>query len=141
MEILRWQIGDATVFRIAELDATAALQGLVPKFDLADLSRDAWLIPNFVDENRRLRGLVQGFLIIIADQKIVVDPGVTGRSVSRYRDGTSCRPISSIVWRQLAERLAESTMSSIPTYISTTSAGTHSWSTGHGSPHFPLLAM
>jgi len=25
MEILRWQIGDATVFRIAELDATAAL--------------------------------------------------------------------------------------------------------------------
>ena len=76
MEILRWQIGDATVFRIAELDATAALQGLVPKFDLADLSRDAWLIPNFVDENRRLRGFVQAFLIIIADQKIVVDPGV-----------------------------------------------------------------
>jgi len=76
MEILRWQIGDATVFRIAELDATAALQSLVPKFDLADLSRDAWLIPNFVDENRRLRGLVQAFLIIIADQKIVVDPGV-----------------------------------------------------------------
>jgi hypothetical protein len=29
MELLRWQVGDATIIRIAEVDATAALQGLV----------------------------------------------------------------------------------------------------------------
>jgi glyoxylase-like metal-dependent hydrolase (beta-lactamase superfamily II) len=76
METLRWQVGDATVLRIRELDATAALQGLIPEFDLADISRAAWLRPNFVNESGLLRGLVQGFLIIIASHKIIVDPGV-----------------------------------------------------------------
>jgi glyoxylase-like metal-dependent hydrolase (beta-lactamase superfamily II) len=76
VDILRWQIGDATVFRLGELDATAALQGLIPKFDLAGISRDAWLTPDFVDEKGRLRGLVQAFLIVLGDQKIIVDSGV-----------------------------------------------------------------
>jgi glyoxylase-like metal-dependent hydrolase (beta-lactamase superfamily II) len=76
VDILRWQIGDATVFRLGELDATAALQGLIPKFDLAGISRDAWLTPHFVDEKGRLRGLVQAFLIVLGDQKIIVDSGV-----------------------------------------------------------------
>ena len=76
MGILRWQIGDATVFRLGELDATAALQGLIPKFDLAGISRDTWLTPDFVDEKGRLRGLVQAFLIVLGDQKIIVDSGV-----------------------------------------------------------------
>jgi hypothetical protein len=30
MDILRWRVGEATVLRIAELDATAALQGIIP---------------------------------------------------------------------------------------------------------------
>jgi len=76
MESLRWQVGEATVFRIRELDATDALQGLIPEFDLAGISRAAWLRPNFVNESGRLRGLVQAFLIIIAGHKIIVDPGV-----------------------------------------------------------------
>jgi len=76
VDILRWQIGDATVFRLGELDATAALQGLIPQFDLAGISCDAWLTPDFVDEKGRLRGLVQAFLIVLGDQKIIVDSGV-----------------------------------------------------------------
>jgi hypothetical protein len=76
METLRWQIGDATVFRIGELDAAATLEGLISEFDLADISHDAWLTPNFVDEQGRLRALVQAFLTVIADQKIIIDPGV-----------------------------------------------------------------
>lgn len=50
MEILRWHVGDATIVRIREVDATAALQGLIPKFDPAAVSRTAWLAPEFVDE-------------------------------------------------------------------------------------------
>ena len=55
METLRWQVGDATVFGIGELDATAALQGLIPEFDLADTSGMPWLTPDFVDGTGRLR--------------------------------------------------------------------------------------
>ena len=76
METLRWQVGDATVIRILELDAAAALQGLIPRFDLADIARAQWLTPDFVDEAGRLRGLVQAFLIMIAGQVIIIDPGV-----------------------------------------------------------------
>jgi hypothetical protein len=65
MELRRWQVGDATVFRIADVDATAALQGLIPKFNPAAVSRVAWLTPDFVDEMGRLRGMVQAFLIMI----------------------------------------------------------------------------
>jgi glyoxylase-like metal-dependent hydrolase (beta-lactamase superfamily II) len=76
VEILRWHVGDATILRVWEVDATAALQGLIPKFDPAAVRRAAWLTPNFVDERGRLKGLVQAFLIMIADQTIIVDPGV-----------------------------------------------------------------
>ena len=76
MKLLRWQVGDATVCRIPELDATAALQGLIPKFDLASVSRAGWLMPDFVDQAGRLHGWVQVFLIFINGQMIIVDPGV-----------------------------------------------------------------
>jgi glyoxylase-like metal-dependent hydrolase (beta-lactamase superfamily II) len=79
MELLRWKVGDATVFRIADVDATAALQGLIPKFNLAAVSRAAWLAPDFVDQTGRLRGMVQAFLIMIDGQAIIVDPGVGNR--------------------------------------------------------------
>jgi hypothetical protein len=55
MDTLRGRVGDATVLHIAELDATAALQGLIPKFDLADVTRAEWLTPDFVDEDGQLR--------------------------------------------------------------------------------------
>jgi glyoxylase-like metal-dependent hydrolase (beta-lactamase superfamily II) len=76
VEVLRWRVGDATVLRIPELDATAALEGLIPEFDLANNSGDAWLRPDFVDDAGRLRGLVQAFVVLIDGHKIIVDPGV-----------------------------------------------------------------
>jgi hypothetical protein len=76
VKILRWQIGDATILRIGEVDATVALQGLIPILNSADISRAPWLRPDFVDEMGRLRGLVQAFLIMVGSQTIVVDPGV-----------------------------------------------------------------
>jgi len=76
VDLLRWRVGDATVIRIPELDATAALEGLIPKLDLAAISSDAWLRPHFVDEAGRPRGLVQAFLILIDGYTIMVDTGV-----------------------------------------------------------------
>jgi glyoxylase-like metal-dependent hydrolase (beta-lactamase superfamily II) len=76
MQVLRWSVGDATVLRIGELDATPALQGLIAELNPAELSGAAWLTPHFVDRAGRLRGLVQAFVIVIAGKVIVVDPGV-----------------------------------------------------------------
>ena len=76
MEILRWDVGDAAVIRVGELDATSALQGLIPDLDRADLSRASWLTPRYIDETGRLKGSVQAFVILIAGKVIIVDPGV-----------------------------------------------------------------
>jgi len=76
VDTLRWRVGDATVIRVPELDATAALEGLIPRLDFAAISEDAWLRPDFVDDAGRPRGLVQAFVILIAGYTIMVDPGV-----------------------------------------------------------------
>ena len=71
MDTLRWRVGDATVIRVPELDATAALEGLIPRLDLAAISEDAWLRPDFVDDAGHPRGLVQAFVILIAGYTIM----------------------------------------------------------------------
>ncbi|HEY7049704.1 MAG TPA: MBL fold metallo-hydrolase [Jatrophihabitantaceae bacterium] len=76
MDLLRWAVGDASVYRIGEVDASSALDGLIREFDPAALARAAWLTPHFVDDVGRLRGLVQAFLVVTADKTILVDPGV-----------------------------------------------------------------
>lgn len=83
------------MIRIPELDATAALEGLIPKLDLAGISGDAWLRPDFVDEAGRPRGLVQAFVILVAGYTIMVDPGVgNGRGGLQSRVGTTCTQTS-----------------------------------------------
>ena len=76
MEILRWDVGDAAVIRVGELDATSALQGLIPDLDRADVSRASWLTPRYIDGTGRLKGSVQTFVVLIAGKVIIVDPGV-----------------------------------------------------------------
>jgi glyoxylase-like metal-dependent hydrolase (beta-lactamase superfamily II) len=76
MEILRWDVGDAAVIRVGELDATSALEGLIPDLDRADVSRASWLTPRYIDETGRLKGSVQAFVVLIAGKVIIVDPGV-----------------------------------------------------------------
>jgi glyoxylase-like metal-dependent hydrolase (beta-lactamase superfamily II) len=78
IDILRWQVGAATIVRIAETDASAAVDGLYGELDRERLLRDAgwWLTPRFMDSRGHLRGLVQGFLVRTDGVMIVVDPGV-----------------------------------------------------------------
>jgi glyoxylase-like metal-dependent hydrolase (beta-lactamase superfamily II) len=76
MQLLRWQVGNATIVRIGELDATPALDGLLPNLDPAALARADWLAPSFATADGRLRGSIQAFLVAIGDLWILVDPGV-----------------------------------------------------------------
>jgi hypothetical protein len=111
MEILRWDIGDATVVRVGELDATAALQGLIPDLDPAEVSRTSWLAPHFIDEVGRLKGLVQAFVVLIAGKVIIVDPASGTRSIEpRSRAGTTCIRTSLTDSRARACSRATSTM-------------------------------
>jgi glyoxylase-like metal-dependent hydrolase (beta-lactamase superfamily II) len=79
---LRWQVGDASIVRIAETDASAALVGLIDGLDPAAVAAAGWLRPHFVEPSGRLKGVVQAFVIRIGTTTIVVDPGV-GNGKSR----------------------------------------------------------
>ncbi len=76
MRTLRWRVGDATVVRIGEVDATPALDGLLPDLDPAALEELAWLRPDFVDPAGRLQGAVQAFLVLVGGHRVLVDPGL-----------------------------------------------------------------
>jgi glyoxylase-like metal-dependent hydrolase (beta-lactamase superfamily II) len=76
MDILRWQVGAATVLRIPEIDATNALDGLIVDLDPVALSDATWLRPHFVDDAGRLKGLVQAFVVLLGGVTVIVDPGV-----------------------------------------------------------------
>jgi glyoxylase-like metal-dependent hydrolase (beta-lactamase superfamily II) len=76
VDTFRWSVGDAVVFRIGEVDATPALQGLIRGFDPAAVARAGWLTPQFVDGSGRPKGLVQVFVVRLGRTVIVLDPGV-----------------------------------------------------------------
>lgn len=64
------------MLRVGEVDATPALDGLLPDLDPAEVDRLAWLRPDFVEPSGRLRGAVQAFLLLHNGLRILVDPGV-----------------------------------------------------------------
>src|SRR5689334_1521568 len=76
MRTLRWHVGAATVIRIGEVDATPALDGLLPDYDPAEVADARWLWPDFVPPDGRLRGTVQVFLVLLGSSRILVDPGI-----------------------------------------------------------------
>ncbi len=76
MRALRWRVGEATIIRIAETDASSALVGLIDGFDPDAVSAASWLSPDFVDRSGRLKGVVQAFVVLLGDTTILIDPGV-----------------------------------------------------------------
>lgn len=76
MSRLTWRVGDATILRILEVDASDAMVGLVDGLDAAAVAEAAWLRPGFVTDEGRLRAAVQVFVVVLPSATIVVDPGV-----------------------------------------------------------------
>ncbi len=76
MSTLEWRVGDATILRILEVDASDVMVGLVDGLDAAAVAEAAWLHPSFVSHGGRLRAAVQVFVVVLPTATIVIDPGV-----------------------------------------------------------------
>lgn len=68
---MQWQVGEATITAVVEQDLT--MDGLISKAKPETLAEIAWLHPHFVDEEGRLLGLVQCFVIELDGNLVVVD--------------------------------------------------------------------
>lgn len=74
-------IGAARITNIIEQDLTGIYQ-LLPDANRDAVQEIAWLTPHFADADGNLSGLIQAFVIEIADKTLVIDPCVgNGKTV------------------------------------------------------------
>jgi len=69
----KWRIGDVTVTKIVELEATGGTRFILP-----DATREAaqpirWMIPHFMDEEGRLKMSIHALVIEASGRRILVD--------------------------------------------------------------------
>ena len=69
----KWRIGDVTITKIIELEATGGSRFLLPQATPDAIAPIGWLRPHFADENGRLRMSIHTFLVETPDRRIVVD--------------------------------------------------------------------
>lgn len=74
MTPLRWQIGEVSITRIAEICVPFPREGLCPNSDQATFDRhSAWLRPHFVDDDGNLLLSIHSLLIRSEGKNILVD--------------------------------------------------------------------
>jgi glyoxylase-like metal-dependent hydrolase (beta-lactamase superfamily II) len=69
----KWRIGEVTVTRVVEIEATGGMTFILPQAKRDILKDIPWLYPNFADENGRMRGSIHALIIETPDRRIVVD--------------------------------------------------------------------
>ena len=69
----KWKIGEVTVTRVVEIEATGGMSPILPDAKREILKEIPWLYPHFVDESGRMRGTIQALIIETPDRTIVVD--------------------------------------------------------------------
>ncbi len=68
-----WRVGDVTITKLVELEATGGSKFLLPQATPEAILPITWLRPHFADENGRLRMSIHAFLVETPDRRIVVD--------------------------------------------------------------------
>jgi len=71
--MLRWRIGDVTITRVLELEATGGSRFILPQATPELVREIGWLRPHFADENGRLKMSVHALALETPSRKIIVD--------------------------------------------------------------------
>jgi glyoxylase-like metal-dependent hydrolase (beta-lactamase superfamily II) len=69
----RWRIGDVTVTKVVELEATGGTRFILPAATREVVRPIRWLQPDFADADGRLRMSVHALVVETRDRRIVVD--------------------------------------------------------------------
>jgi glyoxylase-like metal-dependent hydrolase (beta-lactamase superfamily II) len=69
-----WAIGDFRVTVIMELDTMVIPPAIMLRTDAEEIKKHAWLVPDFADEEGRLKVHIQAFVIEAHGHRILVDP-------------------------------------------------------------------
>ena len=69
----KWRIGDVTVTRVVEIEATGGMSRVIPDAKRERLKKIPWMYPHFADENGRMRGAIHALIVEAPDRTIMVD--------------------------------------------------------------------
>ncbi|MFP6774210.1 MAG: MBL fold metallo-hydrolase [Alphaproteobacteria bacterium] len=69
----KWRIGEITVTRVVEIEATGGMSQIIPDATRDRVKEIPWMYPHFADENGRMRGSIHALIIETPDRTIVVD--------------------------------------------------------------------
>ena len=69
----KWRIGDVTVTRVVEIEATGGMSRVIPDAKRERLKEIPWMYPHFADENGRMRGAIHALIVEAPDRTIMVD--------------------------------------------------------------------
>jgi len=69
----KWRIGDVTVTRVVEIEATGGMSRVIPDAKRERLKEIQWMYPHFADENGRMRGAIHALIVEAPDRTIMVD--------------------------------------------------------------------
>lgn len=68
-----WRVGDVTITKVVELEATGGSKFLLPQATPEAILPLTWLQPHFADENGRLKMSIHAFVVQTPTRRIVVD--------------------------------------------------------------------
>lgn len=87
---MKWKIGDVTVTKVVELEATGGTRFLLPQATKEEILPIAWLRPHFADDDGRLRMSIHTLVVETPTRKIVVDTCLgndkQGRRIPHWND-------------------------------------------------------
>ena len=69
----KWRIGDVTVTRVVEIEATGGMSRVIPDAKRERLKEIPCMYPHFADENGRMRGAIHALIVEAPDRTIMVD--------------------------------------------------------------------
>jgi glyoxylase-like metal-dependent hydrolase (beta-lactamase superfamily II) len=70
---MKWQIGDVTVTKLVELEATGGTRFILPDATPEAIRDIAWLQPHFADERGKLRMSIHALVVETPTRRIIVD--------------------------------------------------------------------
>src|SRR6185369_13680879 len=71
--MLRWRVGDVTITRVVEVEATGGSRFILPDATPHAVQPHRWLAPHFMDERGRLRMSVHALVVATPSRRIIVD--------------------------------------------------------------------
>jgi len=68
-----WKVGDVTITRVVEIEATGGMSRIIPDATREALRGIDWLYPHFTDDTGRMRGAIHALIVDTPNETIIVD--------------------------------------------------------------------